>query len=189
MERTHLPPRMPTRITVMSDYDGSPQRDDRHHRQSRSSSPSPRDTRRGPSRSVRSGGWRRPWSRSGQRPGSPGRPPATTSCWRRSPRLPKRPPPPLRPQPLPSRFRRGPVVHRELRPRPRQAAPRPRPITPRPLACRRRGGRARRGPQAPRRGPPQPQRGAGRAPSTAPTQTPATPIQPSQAVPPQGRLP
>ena len=34
-----LPPRMPTRITVMADSDGSPQRDDRHHRRSRSRSP------------------------------------------------------------------------------------------------------------------------------------------------------
>ena len=37
--RAHLPPRMPTRITVMADSDGSPQRDDRHHRRSRSRSP------------------------------------------------------------------------------------------------------------------------------------------------------
>ena len=37
--RAHLPPRMPTRITVMTDSDGSPQRDDRHHRRSRSRSP------------------------------------------------------------------------------------------------------------------------------------------------------
>ena len=36
--RVHLPPRMPTRITVMADSDGSPQRDDRHHRRSRSRS-------------------------------------------------------------------------------------------------------------------------------------------------------
>ena len=39
MGRAHLPPRMPTRLTVMSDSDGSPQRDDRHHRRSRSRSP------------------------------------------------------------------------------------------------------------------------------------------------------
>ena len=39
MRRAHLPPRMPTRITVMSDSDGSPQRDDRHQRRSRSRSP------------------------------------------------------------------------------------------------------------------------------------------------------
>ena len=37
--RAHLPPRMPSRITVMSDSDGSPQQDDRHHRRSRSRSP------------------------------------------------------------------------------------------------------------------------------------------------------
>ena len=37
--RAHLPPRMPTRITGMSDSDGSPQQDDRHHRRSRSCSP------------------------------------------------------------------------------------------------------------------------------------------------------
>ena len=37
--RARLPPRMPTRITVMADSDGSPQRDDRHHRRSRSRSP------------------------------------------------------------------------------------------------------------------------------------------------------
>ena len=37
--RALLPPRMPTRITVMADSDGSPQRDDRHHRRSRSRSP------------------------------------------------------------------------------------------------------------------------------------------------------
>ena len=36
--RARLPPRMPTRVTVMADYDGSPQRDDRHHRRSRSRS-------------------------------------------------------------------------------------------------------------------------------------------------------
>ena len=38
VERAHLPPRMPTRITVMSDSDGSPQRYDRHYRRSRSRS-------------------------------------------------------------------------------------------------------------------------------------------------------
>ena len=38
-KRARLPPRMPTRITVMSDSNGSPQRDDRHHRRSRSRSP------------------------------------------------------------------------------------------------------------------------------------------------------
>ena len=37
--RAHLPARMPTRITVMSDSDGSPQQDDCHHRRSRSCSP------------------------------------------------------------------------------------------------------------------------------------------------------
>ena len=37
--RAHLPPRMPTRITVMSDSEGSPQWDDRHHRRSRFRSP------------------------------------------------------------------------------------------------------------------------------------------------------
>ena len=37
--RGRLPPRMPTRITVMADSDGSPQRDDRHHRRSCSRSP------------------------------------------------------------------------------------------------------------------------------------------------------
>ena len=37
--RAHLPPRMPTRITGMSDIDGSPERDDRHHRRTRSRSP------------------------------------------------------------------------------------------------------------------------------------------------------
>ena len=36
--KAHLPPRMPTRITVMADSDGSPQQDDRHHRWSRSRS-------------------------------------------------------------------------------------------------------------------------------------------------------
>ena len=39
VERAHLPARMPTRIRVMLDSDGSPQRDDRHHRRSRSCSP------------------------------------------------------------------------------------------------------------------------------------------------------
>ena len=39
--RAYLPPRLPTRITVMSDSDGSPKRDDRHHRRSRSRSSSP----------------------------------------------------------------------------------------------------------------------------------------------------
>ena len=37
--RAPLPPRMPTRITVMADSDGSPRRDDRHYRRSRSCSP------------------------------------------------------------------------------------------------------------------------------------------------------
>ena len=37
--RARLPPRMPTRITVMADSDGSPQRDDRHHCWSHSRSP------------------------------------------------------------------------------------------------------------------------------------------------------
>ena len=37
--RARLRPRMPTRITVMADSDGSPQRDDRHHRPSNSRSP------------------------------------------------------------------------------------------------------------------------------------------------------
>ena len=37
--RAHLPSRMPTRVTVMADSDGSPKRDDRHHRRSRSRSP------------------------------------------------------------------------------------------------------------------------------------------------------
>ena len=37
--RAHLPPRMPNRIRVMADSNGSPQRDDRHHRRSRPRSP------------------------------------------------------------------------------------------------------------------------------------------------------
>ena len=37
--RARLPPRLPTRVTLMADSDGSPQRDDRHHRRSRSRSP------------------------------------------------------------------------------------------------------------------------------------------------------
>ena len=37
--RARLPPRMPTRVTVMADSDGFPQRDDRHRRHSRSRSP------------------------------------------------------------------------------------------------------------------------------------------------------
>ena len=37
--RARLPPRMHTRVTVMADSDGSPQRDDSHHRRSRSRSP------------------------------------------------------------------------------------------------------------------------------------------------------
>ena len=39
VERARLPPRMPTRITVMSDSDGSPQTDACHHRRPRSRSP------------------------------------------------------------------------------------------------------------------------------------------------------
>ena len=39
VRRAHLPPRIPTSITVMSGSDGSPQQDDRHHRRSRSRSP------------------------------------------------------------------------------------------------------------------------------------------------------
>ena len=37
--RARLPPRMPTRVTVMEDSDGPLQRDDCHHRRSRSRSP------------------------------------------------------------------------------------------------------------------------------------------------------
>ena len=37
--RAHLPTSMPTMITVMSDSDGSPQRDDGHQRRSRFRSP------------------------------------------------------------------------------------------------------------------------------------------------------
>ena len=91
--RTRLPPRMPTRVTVMADSDGSLGRDDRHHRRSRSRSPvsSPEWTGR-PSRSARSGGWRRRrWSDRRCRPGNLGQP-------RRPPRRPsgqpRRPAPP-----------------------------------------------------------------------------------------------
>ena len=41
--RARLQPRMPTRIAAMSDSDGSPGRDDCHHRQPRSAPPSPQD--------------------------------------------------------------------------------------------------------------------------------------------------
>ena len=37
--RARLPPRMPNRVRVMADSNGSPQRDDRHHCRSRSRSP------------------------------------------------------------------------------------------------------------------------------------------------------
>ena len=39
LERAHLPSRMPTSITVMSDSEGPPQLDDRHHQRSGSRSP------------------------------------------------------------------------------------------------------------------------------------------------------
>ena len=70
--RVRLPPRMPTRITVMADSDGSPQRDDRDHRRFRYAPPPPRSGRGRPSRSARSGGWRRRrcWSGRRCRPGS-----------------------------------------------------------------------------------------------------------------------
>ena len=71
--------------------------------------PSPRDTRGRPSRSGRSGGWRRPRCWSGRRSGSPERPLPTPSRRPRSPCRPRRPPPPLRPRPLPPRPRRKPL--------------------------------------------------------------------------------
>ena len=149
--RARLPPRMPTRVTVMADSDGSLGRDDRHHRRSRSRSPVSLQSGRGrPSRSARSGGWRRRrWSDRRCRPGNLGQP-------RRPPPPPKRPAPP--PRPALTRRRR----------RPRRATPRPRP---RPPAHRRQGGQRRRasraqeglrralhGPWAPRRRPPRQQR-------------------------------
>ena len=152
----------------MSDSDGSPQRDDRHHRRSRSRSPvSPgcaeetlaeREERRLAEAVV-------PASRP---PSSSKRPLTTPSRQPGSPGWPGRLPPPLRPQPLPPRPRRGPRMRKGLRPRPVKAAPQP-PV------CRQREGLAPHGPRAPRRGPLQPRRRARRAPSTAPTPSPATP--------------
>ena len=128
VERARLPPRMPTRIRVMSDSDGSPRRDDRHHHRPRSRSPvSPecageslaeREERQLAGAAVLVG----PPTRS-RRPGDL--------------RRPRRPPPPPRRRALPPRPRRGPQAHRGPRPQPQQAALRPRP---RPPARRQRGG-------------------------------------------------
>ena len=130
----------------MSDSDGSPQRDDRHHRRSRSRSPiSPGCA--GETLAQREERW---LAEAALPVGPPARPPqaapADPGLPVRSPRRPRRPPPPLCPRLLPPHPRRGPRIHRELRLRPRQAAPRPQPTTTLPPARHRRGGRAQRGP-------------------------------------------
>ena len=152
----------------MLDSDGSPQRDDRHHRRSRSCSPV-------------SPGWagettakREEWQLA--EAAVPVWPPAE------QPRAAPDDPEPPAPEPVPAKEAapaaqdaapaalplRGALDVQEPQPLPRRA-------TPWPLARHRRGGQALRGPWAPPRGPPQPQRKAGRAPSTAATPSPATP--------------
>ena len=181
--RARLQPRMPTRIAAMSDCDGSPRRDDCHHRQSRSAPPSPQDLWGKPTRSARSGNSRRPQYRSGRRPCSPGRPPATLNRPPRTRRRLERTPPPPRPLLPPRRPQEGPGMRKGPWP-PLQSA------TPRPAAHRRHGRRAPHGRLALCWAPPQPQREAGEAPSTGPTRSPATPTPaPPSRTPPKSAFP
>ena len=125
VERAHLPPRMPTRITVMADSDGSPQRDDRHHRRSRSRSPvslewtgetpAEREERRLAEAAVLVG----------PLPPAQEPEPAEVTAPAAQAASPAAPP------------RRGPQTRGKRRPQPQRATPRPRP---RPPARRRHGG-------------------------------------------------
>ena len=202
VKRAHLPPRMPARITVMSDSDGSPQRDDSHHRRSRSRSPfspgyageslaEPEERRLAeaavpvgpPAGQPRAASADTGPSTRGPAPAEETAPAAQAASTAAPP-----------PEGAPGAQGAGTAAPASLAAA-RTAAPwraasaRGGPgAGPRGLAGSRRsrrgwrGGctrsRDRGGPggrAAPRRGPPQPQRRAGRAPSTAPTQTPATP--------------
>ena len=124
----------------MSDSDGSPQRDDRHHRRSRSRSPvSPGCV--GVTLAERE---ERPLAKAAvpveRQAGQPQAAPA-------DPKPPAQDPVPAG-EAAPAAQAAAPAnpphqdsrVHGELRPRPRQAAPRPRPATLRPLARRQRRG-------------------------------------------------
>ena len=162
---------MPTRITVMSDSDCSPQRDDRHHCRSRSRSPvSPgcagetlaeREERRLAEAAVPveppAG---QPQTASADTgPSTRGPAPAEETAPAAQAAIPTAPPP------------HGASGAQTLRLRPQQAAPRPRPWPP---ARRQRGGWPRRRAQAPRRVPPRPQRKAGRGHKELKTAAPAS---------------
>ena len=185
VERARLPPGMPTRITVMLDSEGSPQRDDRQHRRSRSRSP------------VSPGCAGETLAECEERRLAEAAVPVVPPAWQpRAARadtelLTRGPAPASRTAPA-AQAASPAVPFPEGAPgaqgaEPQQAAPRPRP---RQAARRQRGGWPRRGPRAPRREPPQARQRAGRARSTAPTQTPATPTPaPRSRTPPKGRLP
>ena len=123
----------------MSDSDGSPQRDDRHHRQSSSRSPvspgcageTPAEREERHLEDDRGTGWV-------AGPRSHRRPPATTSRWPQTRCQQGRLPPPPTSLLLPPRPREGPRMHK---------GPRPPllPATPPPPAQSRHGGRAPRG--------------------------------------------
>ena len=123
--RSHLPPCMPTRITVMADSNGSPNRDDRHHRRSRSRSPvSPEWTGETPTE--------REERRLAEAAVLVGLPPPT-----QEPEPAEVTAPAAQAASLPPRPGRGPQPRRKRRPQPQRATPRPRP---RPPARRRHGG-------------------------------------------------
>ena len=174
----------------MSDSDGSLQRDNRHHRWSRSRFPvSPgcagdslaaREERRLAEAVVPV----RP------RTGQPWAAPANPKLPAEEPRPAEEPPSsPFRPRPLQPHPWVGARVHRQLRPRPRQAKPRPLPTTPWPPACR----------QPDRRGSASPERLVGGRRSCSggqrgrqvprPRQPQPHPHPPPKAVPAHGRLP
>ena len=116
----------------MSDSDGSPQRDNGHHRRSRSRSPvSPGYAgetlaEREEPRLVEAAVLVR------QPAGHPRAAPADPEPPAQEPVPAEEAAPPFRPRPLLPHPRRRPRVHRELRPRPRESAPRHRPAPPRP---------------------------------------------------------
>ena len=105
-----MPPRMPTRITVMSDSDGSPQRDDRHHCRSRFRSP----VSRGYAGETLAEREERQLAEAAVPVGPPAGQPR--AAYADTGLATQRPPPPLRLQALPPCRRRGPQAHKGLRP-------------------------------------------------------------------------
>ena len=166
--RACLQPGMLTRITAMSDSDGPPQRDNRHHRRSRPRFPvSPRCTGETPAEREE-----RLLAQAAVPVGLPAEQPKAAP-YDTEPLAPEPAPAgeaapaaqaaaPAAPPPGGPRMRKGPQ-------------PPPLPAAPRPLGRRRRNEQALRGPRVHSRGPARARRKARRAPSTAPTPSPATP--------------